>query len=276
MLDSHVEGGSLLRVLITNDDGIAAPGLWALAEEFNRTAEVIVVAPDREQSGVGTSVSLHSPLRVRSVRPEVAGVETYAVEGTPADSVIIALRMLLKDKPDLVVSGINEGSNLGTDVLISGTVGAAFQAYFYGLPAIAVSVGSFSDLHFEPASRVCSLLAARLAAGDLPPRFLFNVNLPNIPFDQLKGIDITHLGERSYTDAVKRGGIKSGHDGKRDYYWIAHGEPVSREEKGTDVWSLRQNRVSITPLHNDLTNHEQLASLEPARSALQQGLSLSN
>jgi len=145
VLDSHVEGGSLLRVLITNDDGIAAPGLWALAEEFNRTAEVVVVAPDREQSGVGTSVSLHSPLRVRSVRPVVPGIETYAVEGTPADSVIIALRMLLKDKLDLVVSGINEGSNLGTDVLISGTVGAAFQAYFYGLPAIAVSVASFSD-----------------------------------------------------------------------------------------------------------------------------------
>jgi len=264
-----------VKVLITNDDGIAAPGLWALAEEMSRSAEVVVVAPDREQSGVGTSVTLHSPLRVRSVRPPIAGIETYAVEGTPADSVIIALRMLLEDGLDLAVSGINEGSNLGTDVLISGTVGAAFQAYFYGLPAIAVSVASFDNLHFEPACRVCALLAGQLAAGDLPPRFLLNVNLPNLPIDQLKGIEITHLGERSYTDAVKRGGIKAGHDGKRNYYWIEHGEPVSREEKGTDVWALRQDKVSITPLHNDLTNHEQLAALSAARASLLQGLSLS-
>ena len=262
-----------MKILVTNDDGVAAPGLWALVEELSRIAEVVVVAPDREQSGVGTSVTLHSPLRVRKARPVVPGIETHIVEGTPADSVIIALRMLLKDKLDLVVSGINEGSNLGTDVLISGTVGAAFQAYFYGLPAIAVSVASFDNLHFDPACRICSLLARQLAAGDLPPRFLFNVNLPNLPLDKLKGLEITHLGERSYTDAVKRGGIKAGHDGKRDYFWIAHGEPVSGEEKGTDVWALNQDKVSITPLHNDLTNHEQLASLEPARASLLQGLS---
>jgi len=265
-----------LKILITNDDGIAAPGLWALAEELKSVAEVVVVAPDREQSGVGTSVTLHQPLRVRTARPIVAGIETYAVEGTPADSVIMALRMLLDDKLDLVVAGINEGSNLGTDVLISGTVGAAFQAYFYGLPAIALSVASFDNLHFEAACRISSFLAQQLTAGNLPQRFLLNINLPNLPLDQIAGIEITQLGERSYTDAIKRGGVKAGHDGKRNYYWIAHSEPVSREDKGTDVWALRQKKISITPLHNDLTSHEQLASLEGVRSALLQSLSLSN
>jgi 5'-nucleotidase len=262
-----------LKILVTNDDGIAAPGLWALVEELQSIAEVIVVAPDREQSGVGTSVTLHQPLRVRPARPILAGIETYVVEGTPADSVIIALRMLLKGKLDLVVAGINEGSNLGTDVLISGTVGAAFQAYFHGLPAIAVSVASFDNLHFEAACRIVSLLARQHSAGNLPQRFLLNVNLPNLPPDKIAGIEITELGERSHTDAVKRGGVKAGHDGKRDYYWLEHGEPVSREEKGTDVWALKQNMISITPLHNDLTSHEQLTSLEGVRSSLLQGLS---
>ena len=145
-----------MRILVTNDDGIAAPGLWALVEELRSIAEVIVVAPDREQSGVGTSVTLHQPLRVRQVTPIVPGIETHVVEGTPADSVIIALRMVLRDRLDLVVAGINEGSNLGTDVLISGTVGAAFQGYFHGLSAIAVSVASFDNLHFGPACRIVS------------------------------------------------------------------------------------------------------------------------
>ena len=262
-----------MRILITNDDGIAAPGLWALAEELKNMAEVIVVAPDREQSGVGTSVTLHQPLRVRDVRPAVPGIETYAIEGTPADSVIIALKLLLKNKIDLVVAGINEGSNLGTDVLISGTVGAAFQAYFYGLPAIAVSVGSFDNLHFDVAARVTALLARQLVDGALPPRFLLNVNLPNLPLERIAGIEVTELGERSYTDAVKRGGVKAGHDGKRDYYWILHGEPETKEEKGTDVWALRHNRISITPLHNDLTSHEHLSSLRGVCSNVAQELS---
>jgi 5'-nucleotidase len=270
-----LEGDHLLKILLTNDDGIAAAGLWTLAEALKSVGEVVVVAPDREQSGVGTSVTLHQPLRARAVQPVVAGIETYTVEGTPADSIIIAVRKLLKDKLDLVIAGINEGSNLGTDVLISGTVGAAFMAYFYGIPAIALSVASFENLQFEAGCRLATTLARQLADGRLPPRFLFNINLPNLPVDKIKGIEITQLGERSYTDAVKRGGVRAGHDGKRDYYWIMHGEPESKEEKGTDVWALRQNRISITPLHNDLTSHEQLALLQKLRPSLAQGLSQS-
>jgi len=261
-----------LNILITNDDGIAAPGMWALAEELHKSYEVFVVAPDREQSGVGTSVTLHQPLRVRQVRPPVPGIETYTVEGTPADSVIVALKMLFKDKIDLVIAGINEGSNLGNDVIISGTVGAAFQAYFYGLPAIAISVGAFHDLYFEAAARTGVLLAQQFADGKLPRRILLNVNLPNLPLDQLQGIEITHLGERSYTDAVKRGSVKPGHDGKRDYYWIVHGEPQWKEDAGTDIGAIMQKKVSITPLHNDLTSQEQFSSLEGLRPLLSKGL----
>jgi len=261
-----------LNILVTNDDGIAAPGMWALAEELQKIAEVFVVAPDREQSGVGTSVTLHQPLRVTPVRPAVPGIETYAVEGTPADSVIIALKMLLKDKIDLVIAGINEGSNLGNDVIISGTVGAAFQAYFYGLPAIAISIGAFLDLHFGAATRIGLLLAQQYADGKLPRRILLNVNLPNVPPDQLTGVEITQLGERSYTDAVKRGSVKAGHDGKRDYYWIVHGEPQWKEDKGTDIRAIMQKKISITPLHNDLTSQEQFESLEGLRSLLSKEL----
>lgn len=261
-----------MKILVTNDDGIAAAGLWALAQELKGVAEVVVVAPDREQSGVGTSVTLHQPLRVRPMRPMVDGIQTYVVEGTPADSVIIALKTLLKDRVDLVVSGINEGSNLGTDVLISGTVGAAFQAFFYGLPAVAISVASFNDLHFEVGCKIGALLAQQLAAGHLPGRFLLNVNVPNLPLEQIAGIEITELGERGYTDAVKRGSVRTGHDGKRDYYWIMHGEPESKEEKGSDVWALKHKRISITPLHNDLTSRDDFASLQELRSSLHQEL----
>lgn len=261
-----------MKILVTNDDGIGAPGLWALAEELNKIAEVVVVAPDREQSGVGTSVTLHQPLRVRPIKPMVADIETYVVEGTPADSVIIALRMLLKDKVDLLIAGINEGSNLGNDVLISGTVGAAFQGYFHGLPAIAISVASLEVKHFDVAARIGSFLARQLAAGNLPQSFLLNVNLPNLPLDQITGIELTHLGERSFTDAVRAGHIKAGHDGKRDYYWIVHGNPKWKEGEGTDIWALEQKRISITPLHSDLTNHEQVVPLQGVCSSLFQDL----
>jgi len=251
-----------LRILVTNDDGVSAPGLWALVEELRKIAEVFVVAPDREQSGVGTSITLHQPLRVREAMPLVGGIETYSVEGTPADSVIIALKTLLKDKIDLVVSGINEGSNLGNDVLISGTVGAAFQAHFYGLSAMAVSVGSFHDLHFEVASRISALLARQFDEGSLPQRTLLNINVPNLPIEEITGIEFTHLGERSYTDAVRESDVKPGHDGKRTYYWIVHGEPVWKDGEGTDIWAVKQKRISITPLHNDLTRRDNMASLE--------------
>ena len=256
-----------MRILVTNDDGIAARGLWALVRELRRIAEVIVVAPDRDQSGVGTAVTLHHPVRVSPVPPEVTRVEAYAVEGTPADTVILALKTLLKDDVDMVFSGINEGSNLGNDVLISGTVSAALQAYFYGLPSVAISVGAIKKVRFDVAAKFGALIAQQVAAGKMPQKFLLNINLPNLPLDKITGIEITRLGERSYMD-----NIKAGHDGKRKYYWIVRGKPDWKEVEGTDISALGKNRISITPLHSDLSSEIHLESMSKVFSSLFQGL----
>lgn len=258
-----------MRILVTNDDGIAARGLWALVRELRRVAEeVVVVAPDRDQSGIGTAVTLHHPVRVSPVPPEATRVESYAVEGTPADTVILALKTILKDKKvDMVFSGINEGSNLGNDVLISGTVSAALQGYFYGLPSVAVSVAAIKRVRFDIAAKFAALIAAQFAANDMPQKFLLNINLPNLPLNKINGVEVTRLGERSYMD-----NIKAGHDGKRKYYWIVRGKPDWKEVEGTDIWALGQNKISITPLQSDLSSQGQLEPLDRAFPALFQGL----
>jgi 5'-nucleotidase len=256
-----------LRILVTNDDGITARGLWALVRELRRIAEVVVVAPDRDQSGIGTAVTLHHPVRVSPMPPEVTRVEAYSVEGTPADTVILALKTLLKDGVDMVFSGINEGSNLGNDVLISGTVSAALQGYFYGLPSVAISVGSIKRVRFDVAARFGALIAQQVAASNMPHKFLLNINLPNLPLDKIAGIEITRLGERSYMD-----NIKAGHDGKRKYYWIVRGKPDWKEVEGTDISALGKNRISITPLHSDLSSDIHLESMNKVFSSLFQDL----
>jgi len=252
-----------LKILVTNDDGITARGLWALVRELRRIAEVVVVAPDRDQSGIGTAVTLHHPVRVSPVPPEVTRVEAYAVEGTPADTVILALKTLLKDKVDMIFSGINEGSNLGNDVLISGTVSAALQGYFYGLPSVSISVGSIKKVRFDVAARFGALLAQQVAKSKMPQKFLLNINVPNLPLERISGIEITRLGERSYMD-----NIKAGHDGKRKYYWIVRGKPDWKEVEGTDISALGKNKISITPLHGDLSGDIHLKSFNKVFSSL--------
>ena len=250
-----------MKILVTNDDGVYADGLWQLVKELRDVGTVTVVAPDRDQSGVGTSVTLGQPLRLSEIRALVKEVRAYSVEGTPADSVILALRLAMKDGIDLIVSGINEGPNLGNDVFISGTVGAALQGYFYGIPAIAFSVAAFGSLHFAVAARLARLLAGELVDKGLSQKLLLNVNLPNLPREEIEGIEITKLGEREYVDK-----IEPGHDGKRQYYWIMRGEPDWNMIPGTDVWALKQNRISITPLPNNTdnaANHHFLGSLVP-------------
>ena len=170
-----------MKILVTNDDGIFADGLIALVKELNNIAQVVVVAPDRELSAMGTTVSLHQPVRVRKATPVVAGVESYAVEGTPADCVILALGKLVKDRIDLVISGINRGANLGDDVLISGTVGAALQGSLHGLPALAISVALGDNLYFGDAAKFAALLARKIESGVIPADICLNVNLPNLP-----------------------------------------------------------------------------------------------
>ena len=238
-----------MNILVTNDDGIFAPGLWRLVNELSNIARVVVVAPDREQSGIGAAVTFHQPLRVQKRRPMVPGVETYSVEGTPGDSVILALGELIKNKIDLVVSGINHGLNLGDDVLISGTVGAALQGYFRGFPAIAISVDLVDSLHLDNAARLAALLAKKIDTSVLPSNSFLNVNLPNLPLAKIRGVKITRLASKSHTDTVEEG-----HDGRRKYYWLVCQKVNEDADEKTDIWAIAQGNISITPLHTDLLN----------------------
>jgi len=244
-----------LKILVTNDDGFYARGLWLLAKELSKVGDVVIVAPDREQSAVASSMTLHHPLRVRKVRSALEGVPSYSVEGTPSDCVILALGRILTEKVDLVFSGINEGANLGDDVLLSGTVGAALQGYFKGIPSVAISVGAIKDIHFEVAAKLAGLLARKI--GEIPREVLLNVNLPNLPLDEIKGIEVTKLGRRSFGDKVVEG-----NDGKREYYWIVRGEPQWQPSEGTDVKAFIEDKISITPLYTDLTSAKALAKLK--------------
>jgi 5'-nucleotidase len=244
-----------VKILITNDDGIYSPGLWSAVEALEGLAEVVVVAPDREQSGVGGSVTLNNPVRAREIVPAVQGTQTWAVEGTPADSVILALESLVQGV-DLVVAGINSGANLGEDVLISGTVGAALQGYTRGIPSIALSLASLRPTGFQVAAVVLKLLAVQAREGLLPASVLLNVNVPPVPAEQLAGVEVTRLAKRTYADTVRQS-----HDGKNGYYWITRTRPSWQMLPGTDVWAVRHRRVSLTPLQTDLTATEAMPGL---------------
>ncbi len=246
-----------MKILVSNDDGIYAKGLWALAKGLTEIGEVVVAAPDREQSGVGTSVTLRHPLRVNRVEPSLPKIEAYSIEGTPADSVILALRILVKDKVGLMVSGINEGTNLGNDVLISGTVGAALQGYLNGIPTLAVSVAALKDAHLEAAVKLTVLLAHKIIAGALPGEIFLNINLPNLPLDKIEGIEVTRLAGKSYADLVQEG-----HDGKGEYYWIVRQKSEWNMDEGTDIWAVENHRISITSLLSPPASSSALPILE--------------
>jgi len=239
-----------MRILATNDDGILADGLWELVKELKNIADVVVVAPDREQSATGTAVTLRQPLRVQKVMPRLPGIETYSVEGTPADSVILALSKIIKPKVDLVISGINPGPNLGDDVLISGTVGAALQGYLRGLPAIAISVDVGTSRSLSAAARLAALLAQKIETNILPANIFLNVNLPDLPTAEIKGISFTRLAGKSHINTVEEG-----HDGRREYYWLVRQKINDKiADRKTDIWAIENGNVSITALYTDLSN----------------------
>jgi len=252
----------LLKILVCNDDGIEADGLWALAEELQKVGQVVVMAPHKEQSGVGTAISLKRAIRVNKVKSRLAGVEAYSVEGTPADSVIIALRSMFAGEIDLVISGINRGSNMGHDVVVSGTLGAAVQGYLHDIPSMAISLNGYDgELHFEPSARMAALLATMIRDGMLSERLLLNVNLPNLPLSELKGIEITSQSQQSYCDAVE-------HDKNNDgCYLIKRLPDLGTGLQGYDLWALQQDKISITPLLDGSTTNllqDQLQELAPS------------
>lgn len=238
-----------MEILVSNDDGIFAPGIWRLARELKKIASVTAVAPDREQSGFGTAVTFRQPLRVQPVRPLMPEINAYSVEGTPTDSVIIALEKIMEKRADLVVSGINSGPNLGDDVLISGTVGAALIGYLHGFPTMAISVTSADSQQLDTAARLATILAREIASGSLPGNILLNVNLPPLNLEDIKGILFTNLASRSHIDTVEEG-----HDGKKAYYWLVRQQINKPAEENTDIWAIEQGYISITPLHAELLN----------------------
>ena len=233
-----------MRILLTNDDGIYSPGLWSVAQALKELGEVFIVAPDRDQSGIGTAMTLLSVVRVHEFPSHLDGVDAVAVEGTPTDCIILATESLF-DKPfDLVVSGINQGANLGLDVVSSGTVAAAINGYLRGINSIAISVAALIDVRFEPASSVASLLASFVLKKRLGATTLLNVNVPNLMSHKIEGVEIASLGPRAYLANVDRVDV-----GRTAYYWIKHNGPShDRVPEGTDVWAIQNNRVAVTVL----------------------------
>jgi 5'-nucleotidase len=241
-----------MNILVTNDDGIYARGMWTLVRELMEVGNVTVVAPDREQSAIGTALTLRLPLRVQRIECTPLPVETWAVEGTPGDAVIMALARLTQDKIDLVVSGINAGPNIGDDVLISGTVGAALQGYQRGLPAIAVSLVSrwdkMDNLNDVTAAKTAALIAKRFATGELSGNMFLNVNTPDLPLAEITGMRVTRLAHETHIETVEEG-----NDGKRAYYWLVRRAVMEDPEKGTDIHAVGEKNISVTNLHTLLS-----------------------
>jgi 5'-nucleotidase len=245
-----------MRILISNDDGYLAPGIVALADSLASCAEIIVVAPDSNRSGSSNSLTLDRPLSVQR-----AGNGFYFVNGTPSDCVHIALTGLLKYKPDLVVSGINQGQNMGDDTLYSGTVAAATEGYLFGIPAIAFSQVDKDWTHLDSAAKVAKDIVLRRFDALQKP-YLLNVNIPNLAYDELRTIVATRLGKRHESEAV----IKAHDPHGREIFWIGLAGAAKDAGEGTDFHAAAKGYVSITPLQIDLTHATQLEALRKGLS----------
>lgn len=267
-----------MNILVTNDDGIDAPGLWALAEAMNRVACTIVVAPNKEQSGVGTSVSLHSGISIDEVSSQISGVEAYAVGGTPSDCVIVGLRQLAKGRHiDMIGSGINPGANTGRDIPYSGTVMATLQGYFRRIPSIAVSIAyreRGDELHYDVAAMVAESLARRVQDGNMPNDVIINTNIPNIPLAEIKGMVTTRAATGSFYSIPRSRGSESLNLSMTNLQTVTNfpHQPVGGVERiieeGTDIWAIMGDMISISPLRIDVTDHDSLEALEEHVAAL--------
>jgi len=247
-------------ILVTNDDGVNSQGLWSLVKSLEGIDEVFVVAPDRERSAVGMAITLHRPLRARRI-----GERTFAVDGTPVDCVDLGVGGLLPERPSLLVSGVNRGQNLGHDVLFSGTIAAAIKGTFLGIPSVAISLvlGEkeryvIEEVHFETAARAVLSLSKAILRNGLSEGTLLNVNVPNLPLDEIKGFRITRQDRAPYdTKVVKRVDPRG-----NIYYWIGGDRAETDGAEDTDIYAVRNGYISITPLQLDLTNYAEMERLE--------------
>ena len=239
-------------ILITNDDGYHSIGLDALADAMSAVGEVWICAPDRERSAVSHAISLNTPLRTHEYRENA-----FRIDGTPADCVLLGARDIVPRKPDLVMSGINTGPNLGDDVTYSGTVAGAFEGMLQGIPSIAISNASYSATTYDEIAKVGAILAQKVLDQGIPENTMLNVNVPEVPLTELKGFAITRQGQRNYGDEIHRREDPRG----RPYFWIGGFRPEHTIEPGTDFEAIEQGKVSITPLYRDMTNVDALANL---------------
>jgi len=249
-----------MRILLSNDDGYFAPGLAQLAVSLSDLGEITVVAPERNRSGASNSLTLDLPLHLR----RAANGYMY-VSGTPTDCVHLAVTGVLDHQPDMVVSGINLGANMGDDTIYSGTVAAATEGYLLGVPSIAISLGSFEGKHFDTAGRVARELVQRFRVTPFSEPVLLNVNVPDVPYDELRGIQVTRLGRRHKAEPA----VKSVSPRGETLYWIGAAGPAADAGEGTDFYAVEHGWVSVTPLQIDLTHAAQLAGvrnwLEPSQ-----------
>lgn len=234
----------MTTILITNDDGINSPGLKALQTALQSLGETIVIAPDRDNSAVSHSLTMHRPLKVHK-----RDSHTYTVDGTPTDCVAIGLKKLLLYPPDLLVSGINAGANLGDDISYSGTVSAAIEATMYGIPSIAISVGGEHPLDYRAAMKVAACMAQKVLSNALPEQTLLNINVPS--GEKFNKLLVTRQGRRLWQNAIQETLDPWG----ATRYWIGGGTPLADPEQDTDVHVFAQGNVSVTPIQLDLTNH---------------------
>ncbi len=238
-----------MRILVSNDDGYFAPGLACLAQHLSAIAEVVVVAPERDRSGASNSLTLNRPLNLRK-----AARGFYYVDGTPTDCVHLAVTGMLDTQPDMVVSGINSGANMGDDTIYSGTVAAATEGFLLGIPAIAISMARHDPTHYETAAKVAVELVQRFQSGQNARPWLLNVNVPDIPHDGLQGMEVTRLGKRHKAEPV----IKSSNPHGQPVYWVGAAGKAQDAGEGTDFNAIVQRRVSVTPLQIDLTQYSQM------------------
>lgn len=245
------------HILVTNDDGIDADALPPLADALAKVGEVEIIVPERNWSGASHSITLFRPLRVRPTKLRT-GHAAFMTDGSPTDCVRLAALGFLRHKPDLIVSGINRGANMGDDITYSGTVAAAMEGLLSNIPSIAISIGAFGgDTDYGPAASFAALLAGNILERGLPPDTLLNINVPPLPRDRIAGVEVTRLGKRTYRDQL----IERLDPYGNPYYWVG-GPAVSEDsEPGTDVAAMRAGKISVTPIMLDMTNHRLLDEL---------------
>ena len=243
-------------ILVTNDDGIHSAGLLSLFNAMKDIGDAYIIAPDRERSAVSHALTLHRPLKVEKVREHV-----YSINGTPTDCVAVGINKILSEKPAFVVSGINRGPNLGDDITYSGTVSAAIESTIMGIPAFAVSLvitNQTGPLNFDTAARIATQIGRYILEHSLPYDTLFNVNVPDVPIQNIKGIKLTRQGRRIYDDAIQETFDPHG----EKHYWIGGGKPYWEHGEDTDIQAVQDNCISVTPVHLDLTNYEAMKFLK--------------